>query len=42
MEGNSIYGTRCLPFVTTHPAANLDTLEDWAAAEKLMGCRASS
>jgi N-acylneuraminate cytidylyltransferase len=37
MEGNSIYGTRCLPFVTTHPAANLDTLEDWAEAEKLMG-----
>ena len=37
MEGNSIYGTRCLPFVTMHPAANLDTLEDWAEAEKLMG-----
>ena len=37
MEANSIYGTRCLPFVTTHPAANLDTLEDWAEAEKLIG-----
>lgn len=35
MEGNSIYGDRCIPYETTHPAANLDTLEDWAEAEKL-------
>jgi hypothetical protein len=24
-----------LPFVTDHPAVNLDTLDDWAAAERL-------
>lgn len=35
LEQNSIYGRHCLPFVTTHQAVNLDTLEDWAEAEKL-------
>jgi len=37
MEANSIYGVYCLPFVTTHLAVNLDTLEDWEQAEKLIG-----
>lgn len=35
MGRGSIYGDRCIPFETTHPAANLDTLEDWAEAEEL-------
>ena len=32
---NSIYGDECLPYITTHKAVNLDTLEDWAEAERL-------
>lgn len=32
---NSIYGDNCAPYVTTHRAVNLDTLDDWAEAEKL-------
>jgi N-acylneuraminate cytidylyltransferase len=36
MEENSIYGDHCQPFITTHPAINLDTMEDWAAAEQLI------
>jgi N-acylneuraminate cytidylyltransferase len=35
LEKNSIYGDHCLPYVTRHPAVNLDTLDDWAAAERL-------
>lgn len=35
LEQNSIYGNNCLPFITTHRAVNLDTLEDWAEAERL-------
>jgi CMP-N,N'-diacetyllegionaminic acid synthase len=37
LEGNSLYGTNCLPFVTKHEAVNLDTLSDWSAAEALAG-----
>lgn len=33
---NSIYGDHCLPFITTHKAVNLDTLDDWADAEGLL------
>lgn len=32
---NSIYGENCIPFVTSHEAVNLDTLDDWDAAESL-------
>ncbi len=35
LEKNSIYGDNCLPFVTSHEAVNLDTMDDWVAAEKL-------
>ena len=35
LEKNSIYGDNCFPFVTSHEAVNLDTMDDWAAAEKL-------
>ena len=35
LEKNSIYGDHCLPFVTSHEAVNLDTMDDWVAAEKL-------
>lgn len=38
MERNSIYGENCRPFVVSHELrVNLDTLEDWAAAERLVG-----
>ena len=37
LEKDSIYGKTCLPLVTTHKAVNLDTLDDWAEAEKLGG-----
>lgn len=34
MEGNSIYGQRCVPLIVNHEdSANLDTPEDWAEAE---------
>jgi len=37
MEGNSIYGPNCRPFIIEHPIrVNLDTLEDWAEAERLV------
>jgi len=32
----SIYGKTCLPFPTCHPAVNLDTLDDWDQATKLL------
>jgi N-acylneuraminate cytidylyltransferase len=35
LELDSIYGRCCLPYVTTHRAVNLDTIEDWAEAERL-------
>ncbi len=35
LEKNSLYGDHCLPYVTRHKAVNLDTLEDWAEAERL-------
>jgi N-acylneuraminate cytidylyltransferase len=35
LERNSIYGENCIPFVTSHEAVNLDTMDDWVAAEKL-------
>jgi CMP-N-acetylneuraminic acid synthetase len=35
VEKNSIYGDNCKPYVTTHKAVNLDSLHDWAEAEKL-------
>ena len=37
MEDNSIYGENSRPYVVTHPhRVNLDTLEDWAEAERLV------
>lgn len=35
MQKNSIYGDNSLPFITSHKAINLDTMEDWAEAESL-------
>lgn len=35
LEKNSIYGDRSVPFITTHKAVNLDTMDDWDAAEHL-------
>jgi CMP-N,N'-diacetyllegionaminic acid synthase len=35
LDMNSIYGDYSLPYVTTHKAVNLDTLDDWEAAERL-------
>lgn len=35
MRKSSIYGEISLPFITGHKAVNLDTLDDWAAAEAL-------
>lgn len=35
LEKNSIYGDHCIPFITSHEAVNLDTMDDWVAAEKL-------
>jgi len=37
MEGNSIYGKNCRPYVVDHPnRVNLDTLDDWAEAERIV------
>jgi CMP-N,N'-diacetyllegionaminic acid synthase len=37
MEGNSIYGQNCRPYIVTHSnRVNLDTLEDWKEAERVM------
>jgi CMP-N,N'-diacetyllegionaminic acid synthase len=37
MEGSSIYGENCRPFIVSHPnRVNLDTLADWAEAERLL------
>ncbi len=35
IDGNSIYGNHCIPYITAHKAVNLDTLDDWSAAEQL-------
>jgi len=35
LEKNSIYGENCFPFITSHEAVNLDSMDDWTAAEKL-------
>ncbi|NOZ53740.1 MAG: acylneuraminate cytidylyltransferase family protein [Gammaproteobacteria bacterium] len=35
MDKNSIYGDHAIPFVTSHNAVNLDTMDDWEAAERL-------
>jgi CMP-N-acetylneuraminic acid synthetase len=35
LEQHSLYGTHSVPFVTSHPAVNLDSREDWEAAECL-------
>jgi CMP-N,N'-diacetyllegionaminic acid synthase len=36
MEGNSIYGQNCRPLIVTHKErVNLDTMDDWAEAEKI-------
>ena len=34
----SIYGNTCLPFPTSHPAVNLDSLDDWEKAKELVDC----
>lgn len=37
MEGNSIYGQTCRPFIVKHAdRVNLDTLEDWSEAERII------
>jgi CMP-N,N'-diacetyllegionaminic acid synthase len=37
MEENSIYGKNCRPFIVTHKyRVNLDTMDDWTAAERLV------
>lgn len=37
MEGNSIYGQNCRPYVVSHSnRVNLDTLEDWKEAERMV------
>jgi CMP-N,N'-diacetyllegionaminic acid synthase len=42
MEGNSIYGQNSRPYVVRHPErVNLDTLEDWAKAERLVNSRSA-
>jgi CMP-N,N'-diacetyllegionaminic acid synthase len=35
IEKQSIYGDYTIPFITTHRAVNIDTLEDWESAERL-------
>lgn len=35
-DKNTIYGNKSLPYITNHKAFNLDTLEDWELAKKLM------
>ena len=35
-EEKSIYGNRSVPLITSHEAVNLDTMEDWKVAVKLM------
>jgi len=38
MEENSIYGKNCRPYVVDHPhRVNLDTLDDWNEAERIVG-----
>ncbi len=40
MEGNSIYGQNCRPYIVSHSnRVNLDTLEDWKEAEKVINQR---
>ncbi len=40
MQGNSIYGQNCRPYVVMHPdRVNLDTLEDWKEAERMIQAR---
>jgi CMP-N-acetylneuraminic acid synthetase len=36
VEKESIYGDCSIPFITSHLAVNLDTLDDWEAAESLV------
>jgi CMP-N,N'-diacetyllegionaminic acid synthase len=37
MEDNSIYGQNCRPFIVSHAKrVNLDTLEDWKEAERIV------
>lgn len=36
VESGSIYGRQSLPFITTHKAVNLDTMDDWQEAERLV------
>jgi len=35
-DDNTIYGNRSVPFITSHKAVNLDTMDDWEAAVTLM------
>jgi len=35
LDKESIYGDRSLPFITSHRAVNLDTMDDWESAERL-------
>jgi len=35
-DENTIYGNKSLPYITNHKAVNLDTLEDWELAKKLI------
>lgn len=35
-EESTIYGDRSVPFITSHAAVNLDTMDDWEAAVTLM------
>jgi len=37
MDGNSVYGQNCRPYIVTHSnRVNLDTLEDWKEAERMV------
>jgi CMP-N-acetylneuraminic acid synthetase len=37
LDGNSIYGQNCRPVIVTHEErVNLDTMDDWVLAEKLL------
>ena len=36
LRHKSIYGNTCLPFPTSHPAVNLDSLDDWDKATELL------
>ena len=35
-EKNDIYGSNCMSYLTNHEAVNLDDLEDWKLAEKII------